>query len=257
MPIIDSKFREAGVQSVAYTHRLTEVEAKCIIMYTHESLHVPDHPRPLDPRFPKRDNQFYFLFNKACRERDAAALQWFQNYSFYFLSALHKLPNYNLRPGQSLFRGFGQRLEEMNDLYCKGNSIWWYYTSSSTLERDEVAYKRFAKSSGTLMEITGVLNAKDIRALSMIPEDELLILPNTEFKVQFALSCDEARLLNARYASIPDNVDLVILEAAPPRQPAVGALHLDGISVDYSKTAAFAHLQHLAALQAGGASFQA
>jgi hypothetical protein len=65
------------------------------------------------------------------------------------------------------------------------------------------------------MEITGVHNAKDIQALSMDPsEGELLILPNTDFKVKLALSCPQARLLNARYATIPDNVDLVILEAA-------------------------------------------
>jgi serine/threonine protein kinase len=253
MPMIDNKYRDAGVQSVAYTHGLSEVEAKCIIMYTHESHHVPDHLRPLNPSDPKRDNQFYFLFNKACRDRDAAALQGFQNFSFYFLSGLHKLPNFSLRPGESLYRGFGQRLEEMNDLYCKDKAVWWYYTSSSTLESD-VAYKRFAKSAGTLMEISGLLNAKDIRALSMIPEEELLILPNTEFKVKFALSCDEARLLNARYATIPNNVDLVILEAAPPRQPSVGALQMHGISVDFSEPdalTALAHLQHLAALQAG------
>ena len=65
------------------------------------------------------------------------------------------------------------------------------------------------------MEITGVHNAKDIQALSMVPsEGELLILPNTDFKVKLALSCGQARLLNARYATIPDNVDLVILQAA-------------------------------------------
>jgi hypothetical protein len=70
--------------------------------------------------------------------------------------------------------------------------------------------------SGTLMDITGVHNAKDIQALSMIPfEGEILILPNTEFTVKLALSCGQARLLNARYAAIPDNVDLVIMEALP------------------------------------------
>ncbi len=72
------------------------------------------------------------------------------------------------------------------------------------------------------MEITRVCNAKDIRALSMIPaEGELLILPNTKFKVKLALSCDQAQALNERYATIPDNVDLVILEAAPATRPGV------------------------------------
>jgi hypothetical protein len=78
------------------------------------------------------------------------------------------------------------------------------------------------------MKITGVYNAKDIRALSMIKKykGEILILPNTEFKVKRAISCNEARLLNARYATIPDNnADLVILEAARPRAPPISASH--------------------------------
>jgi hypothetical protein len=80
--------------------------------------------------------------------------------------------------------------------------------------------------SGTLMDITGVQNAKDIQALSMIPsEGEILILPNTEFTVKVALSCGQARVLNAGYAAIPDNVDLVILEALPPKAPPISACH--------------------------------
>ncbi len=216
MPTIDSKYRDAHTQSVVRMYNLSEVEAKCIIIFTRESRAVPDHHRPLDATRPKRDNQFYFLYNKACRERDATAIQLFQNFSFHFLSALHKLPNAVLAPGQSLYRGFGQRLEEMNDLYRGSCHVWWHYTSSSSVHRD-VAYRSFARLSGTLMEITGVDNAKDIQALSMVPsEGELLILPNTDFKVKLALSCGQARLLNnARYATIPDNVDLVILDAGP------------------------------------------
>jgi hypothetical protein len=217
MPAIDGKYRDAHTQAVVRAHNVSEVEAKCIIMFTHESPHVPDHPRPLDPSRPKRDNQLYFLFNKACRGRDAAAIQRFQTFSFHFVSALNKLPNFPLAAGESLYRGFGQRLEEMNDLYRDGSAIWWHYTSSSSLHR-ATAYKDFARRSGTLMEITRVCNAKDIRPLSMMPaEGELLILPNTEFKVKLALSCDQAQALNERYATIPDNVDLVILDAAPAR----------------------------------------
>jgi serine/threonine protein kinase len=218
MPAINVKYRDVGTQRGICNLNLSEVEAKCIIMFTLESKNVPDHPRPLDPKRPKRDNQLYFLFNKACRERDAAAVHRFQNFSFHFVSALNKLPNFPLTSGESLYRGFGQRLEEMSDLYRDGSAIWWPYTSSPSLQR-ETAYKHFARKSGTLMEITRVCNAKDIKALSMIPaEGELLILPNTEFKVKLALSCDQAQALNERYATIPDNVDLVILEAAPARR---------------------------------------
>ena len=161
VPTINLKYLDSSTQSFVRAHGLSEVEAKCIIMFTHESRHVPDHPHPLDPSRPKRENQLYFLFSKACRERDAAAIQRFQNFSLYFMSALNKLPNFPLAAGQSLYRGFGQRLEQMNDLYCKGGTIWWYYTSSSSVHR-QTAYKDFARSSGTLMEISGVCNSKDI-----------------------------------------------------------------------------------------------
>jgi hypothetical protein len=219
MPAINVKYRDVGTQREIRNLNLSEVEAKCIIMFTFESPTVPDHPRPLDPKRPKRDNQLHFLLNKACRERDAAAVHRFQDFSFHFASALNKLPNFLLAAGESLYRGFGQRLEEMSDLYRDGSAIWWTYTSSSSLHR-EAAYKHFARRSGTLVEITRVCNAKDIRALSMNPaDDELLILPNTEFKVKLALSCDQAQALNERYATIPDKVDLVILEAAPARRP--------------------------------------
>jgi serine/threonine protein kinase len=223
MPAVNAKYHHVGTQRFICNLKLSEVEAKCVIMFTHEARHVPDHPRPLDASRPKRDHQLYFLFNQACRERDAAAVQRFQNFSFHFVSALNKLPNFLLAPKQSLYRGFSQRLDEMSDIYHNGSVMWWHYTSSSSLHR-ETAYKDFARSSGTLMEITGLCNAKDIRALSMIPsEGELLILPNTEFKVKLALSCDQAQALNERYAAIPNNVDLVILEAAPPRLPAISA----------------------------------
>jgi hypothetical protein len=237
MPFINIKYQDAVAKGFIRRHNLTEVEAKCVIMFTHESHSVPDHPAPSDPTRPKRDNQLYFLFNKACRERDSAALQRFQNFSFHFTSALQKLPNFQLLPGQNLYRGFGQRLEDMNDLYQKDSNVWWHYTSSSSLHR-EVAYHDFARKSGTLMEIS-CHNAKDIQELSMMPsEGELLFPPNIEFKVKFALSCHDARLLNARYAAIPDNVDLVILEAVPPRPFPVATLTLPVLHIGGAMSAA-------------------
>jgi hypothetical protein len=121
MPAINRKFGDASTQAVVRAHGLSEVEAKCIIMFTHESRHVPDHPRPPDPGRSNRYNQLYFLFNKACRERDAAAIQCFAIFSFYSMSALNKLPNFLLAARQILYRGFAKRLEEMNgDCYHVG-----------------------------------------------------------------------------------------------------------------------------------------
>jgi hypothetical protein len=225
LPLIQAKYMQPQTQTLVQACRLSEVEAKCIIMYTHECLKVPDHPTPSLADKPKRDYQLYFVYNAACRYRDSAAVERFQNFSFHFMSGLHKLPSVELRPGAKLYRGFGQRLAEMNDLYMVQKEVCWHQTSSSTSDQ-KVAHEDFANQSGTLMELMGVLDAKDIRLLSMIPrENEFIILHNSRFKVQVALSCDQARLLDQEHKLLPKNVDLVILEYRQDR-PSLRALPL-------------------------------
>jgi hypothetical protein len=68
------------------------------------------------------------------------------------------------------------------------------------------------------MELIGVVDAKEIRLLSMIrSENEYIILQNSRFKVRVALSCADARLLDHEHKVLPDNVDLVILECSGVR----------------------------------------
>jgi serine/threonine protein kinase len=232
MPCIDRQYRSAAAQSVVRAYCLSEVEAKCIIMFTHECVNVPDHPSPSITNNKKRDYQFYFVYNAACRHRDSSTVKNFQNFSFHFLSALRKLPSAQFAAGEKLYtpppptlephlciehvctryRGFGPRVQDMNDLYCSGADVCWHQTSSATTIKD-VAYRSFASGRGTLMELVGVCDAKDISSLSMFPtEGEYTILHNTRLKVRVALSCDEARLLDEQHKLLPDNVDLIILE---------------------------------------------
>jgi hypothetical protein len=78
----------------------------------------------------------------------------------------------------------------------------------------------------------------ELLAGMMPSEGELIFPPNIGFKVKFALSCHDARLLNARYAAIPDNVDLVILEAVPPRPFPVETLTLPALHIGGATSAA-------------------
>jgi hypothetical protein len=55
-----------------------------------------------------------------------------------------------------------------------------------------------------------VCNAKDIRAFSPYPEEELLIPMNSCFSVECSLSSADAALLKG-FGSLPPNVDLVVL----------------------------------------------
>ncbi len=55
------------------------------------------------------------------------------------------------------------------------------------------------------------LNAKDVRAFSPYPEEELLIPMNSCFSVESSLSSADAEML-AIFGSLPPNVDLVVLQ---------------------------------------------
>ncbi len=132
-----------------------------------------------------------------------------------------------LTPEAMLYRGFDRRLAEMNDLYKVQGEVCWHYSSSST-SLHEVASGDFANRSGTLMKLIGVADAKDIRLLSMVrKENEFLILHNSRLKVQVALSCDQARILDQEHKFLPDNVDLVILEYLRDRP----AMYLPPVSI--------------------------
>jgi hypothetical protein len=139
------------------------------------------------------------------------------HYHNHHMSALRKLPNLQFESGVKLYRGFGPRVNEMNDLYSPGAEVCWHQTSSATRSKD-TAYRSFANGCGTLMEIVGVTDATDIRHISMFPaEGEYTILHNSCLKVRIALSCADARLLDEQHKLLPDNVDLIILEQCEPK----------------------------------------
>ena len=55
-----------------------------------------------------------------------------------------------------------------------------------------------------------VFNAKDIRAFSSYPEEELLVPFNSCFSVEYAVSSLDAAFFSG-FGSLPPNVDLVVL----------------------------------------------
>jgi serine/threonine protein kinase len=196
IPRIEAKYREEPVQQVVQSCKLSEVEAKCIIIYT---LVWPVDVCP-------RNQQLYFLFCKAYRDRDDAGLERFADFSFYFWNGVGKLPNHALE----LFRGLDRRLTDISDLYQAGNVVHWHYPSSATTD---MAVASTFSGGGTLIRIVQVTNAKSIQTFSLAPnEKEFMLLYTSVFDVEVALPSDKARLLG-RFGSLPDNVDLVVLQA--------------------------------------------
>jgi serine/threonine protein kinase len=196
IPRIEAKYCEAAVQQIVQSCKLSEVEAKCIIVYT---LVWPVDVCP-------RNQQLYFLFCKAYRDRDDASLERFAIFSFHFWNGLDKLPKCALE----LFRGLDRRLTEISDLYQAGNVVHWHYPSSTTTD---MAVASTFSGGGTLISIVQVTNAKSIQTFSLVPCEREFMLPYTSaFDVAVALPSEEAKLLG-RFGSLPDNVDLVVLRA--------------------------------------------
>ena len=196
IPRIEAKYREAAVQQVVQSCKLSEVEAKCIIIYT-LVWKVDVCPR---------NQQLFFLFCKAYRDRDDAALERFADFSYHFWNGLGKLPKHALQ----LFRGLDMRLTDISDLYEAGKVVHWHYPSSTTT--DMKVASTFS-SGGTLISIVEVTNAKSIQTFSLEPkEKEFMLTYTSAFDVVVALPSDKAKLLG-RFGSLPDNVDLVVLRA--------------------------------------------
>jgi serine/threonine protein kinase len=200
IPDIDKMFLNLTVQALVSLFELTELETKCIIAYT-----LVSKQRDIGGvQLPYNQNLF-FLFCKAYKERDEDALLKFADFSFHFWNGLAKLP----KQQPLVFWGLKQRLEDINDLYKVDNDVHWHYPSSSTTELD--VSKEFF-NGGTLFRFDGVTDARSIEPFSLAPNEKEFLLPYTsKFKVIVALPCEQARLLDS-FGHLPSDVDLVVLE---------------------------------------------
>ncbi len=210
MPDIEKKFFDPAVQALVSLHKLTELETKCIIAYT-----LISEQRDIEGVTLPYNQNLFFLFCKAYRERDDDALLKFADFSFHFWNGLAKLP----KDQPLVFRGLKQRLEDINDLYKVGNDVHWHYPSHVTTD---INVSQAFSNGGTLFRFDGVTDARSLEPFSLAPKRKEFLLPYTsKFKVIVALSCDQARLL-ASFGDLPLNVDLVVLKccSAPLTQSA-------------------------------------
>jgi serine/threonine protein kinase len=87
---------------------LTKLEAQCISFYTFS----------VDNGFEWHNSPF-FIYNKAVRMLDYKCIATWQDYSYYFTSALKKLPSIQ----RDVFRGLDLRLTQMSHLYQEGGLV--------------------------------------------------------------------------------------------------------------------------------------
>lgn len=123
-----------------------------------------------------RSKSLYAVLNQVLRsENRGEQLSAWYLYLRLFFSALCRLPSTR----QFLFRGVKM---DLHASYPENNTLTWWAFSSCTLKVD--ALQAFLEPTGArTMFVIECYSGKDIRRFSKFPEEEILILPETQFKV--------------------------------------------------------------------------
>jgi serine/threonine protein kinase len=185
-------------------HKLTPLEAQSIFVYTSDS----DACRGISVC--SAHGPPFMMYNSVLRDSSDQDIATWSDFSLLLYNALLKLPSVAC----TVYRGLNIPLTEMSHLYWKGGFVWFRSPTSTTTDKQKTM-KQFGKGArgqtGTFMELR-VRCAKDVETFSLFPlEHERIIPHNTCFQVLGALSAADAKILEG-FASMPPNVDLVILE---------------------------------------------
>lgn len=127
----------------------------------------------------KREENLYYQLNLMMRNRDKDQMILWRDYIFYLMNGLFKLP---VHQGK-VARGIDVQVSASK--YSKGKTVVWNaFTSTSASQK---VAQGFIQQSGILF-IMDVTSGRSISEFSAIPnEDEILILPNSEWAVSFVL----------------------------------------------------------------------
>ena len=177
----------------------------------------------------------YFAYNRSIRTRDQKEVAKWEDYSYFLLSALRKLPPVK----DTVYRGVPERLTEVSAQYSKtGNKValtaahplfatfctapglhtspglafsqvCWIAITSTTLDSTTIL-KNFG-SGGTYFKLH-IQDGRDISSLSLLcHEREVIAMPNSTFQVTLSLSSEGAKELGD-FAQLPPDVDIICMK---------------------------------------------
>jgi len=129
------------------------------------------------------------------------------------MRGLKKLPSET----GTVYRGWDLQLTQKTERYHVGNSVIWPAFTSTSTSVNLISY--FANIRGTWASMD-IVEGKDISKLSIYPqESELLLLPNSEFRVEEILGPSTKRLV-IEFSKLPPNsfadLDMIHLKQITP-----------------------------------------
>jgi len=201
--LIENHFEK--ITDVINFYGLDTNEALTIIYYTVDAQH--------DGIKETREKSVYKELNNALAMRDSNRLEKWKPYLFYLIRGLSKLPSESC----TVYRGLDVQLTQKTERYHVGNTVIWpAFTSTST---SSSILSSFANTKGTWASMD-IVEGKDISKLSIYPqESELLLLPNSEFRVEEILGTSTKRLVIEFHKLSPNaflDLDMIHLKQITP-----------------------------------------
>jgi len=167
-------------------YNLSYDEACAITYYTSEAVKI------LNVNY--KDRSPYRVLNRLLAERNSQDLDNWKPFIHFLIKGLNKLPNIETK----VYRGINKRVssDPMNQ-YKIGSQIVWVAFSSTSKSKDQIS--NFSdKDQGTWM-ILSITEGKNISFFSMFPsEEEILLLPNSYFRVEYILTDNMKELINVK-----------------------------------------------------------
>jgi hypothetical protein len=167
MPMIDEFF----VTCQAQLHGLSEIEAKCLMVFMHDACSSSALAFHTDDLLSKQRGQLRLMYVAACRGNDDELVAKFEHFSFHLLSALQKLPALALGSRANLYAAFHTRLPDMHESYSTtGAVVCWHFPAPVQQQRDAALAELNPNAGGTIVELCGFSNATDVAPLCMPKE---------------------------------------------------------------------------------------
>jgi hypothetical protein len=102
---------DAGAKDLIKRYGLTPSEAEAVVWWT-------ANVNTLSGSVDAKDSPYY-VYNSALRARDVSSIRMWRDFSYYFISALKKLPVVET----TSFRGENKRVTELSKQYVKDNQV--------------------------------------------------------------------------------------------------------------------------------------
>jgi len=142
--------------------------------------------------------------NRVLATRNFNELENWKPFLYFLLMGLYKIPDYR----GEVFRALDKPVLQISKQYKPGNNVVWVAFTSTSRNRS-VIDSFSTKSSGTFM-LLDISEGKDISEISVVREEEVLLLPNAYFVVKDVLSDHLKKLLK-----LPECVDALYLVQSP------------------------------------------